>query len=238
MVLPYHVYLVSENFPRGYVNCHSLISRSFCACQWFNHETPETFELPQPYDEVKGDNITLLILLKAMRPDRIPSAMTRYVSKKLGSFYVESKEFSLDTVLQHTSAATPIFFLLFPGVDPTSWVEDSARKRDYSIANGKLVNLSMGQGQEDGARSNLAHLAKEGGWLMLQNIHLMQNWLPKLELLVSLLHYFFFFLFPTGHRFSSSSPSNACANIPEIRRPQLYKQNIYSFVFLFFVVAI
>ena len=110
--------------------------------------------------------------------------MTRYVSLKLGSFYVEQKEFSLDRVLQQTSASTPIFFVLFPGVDPTSWVEDSARKRDYTIANGKLVNISMGQGQEKGAKSNLAHLAKEGGWLMLQNIHLMQSWLPKLEQLV------------------------------------------------------
>ena len=34
-------------------------------------------------------------------------------SARLGTFYVQPKEFSLDTVLQHTSAATPIFFLLF-----------------------------------------------------------------------------------------------------------------------------
>ena len=140
--------------------------------------------MPQPYDDIHADNIKLLLIVKALRPDRIPSAMTRYVSLKLGSFYVEQKEFSLDRVLQQTSASTPIFFVLFPGVDPTSWVEDSARKRDYTIANGKLVNISMGQGQEKGAKSNLAHLAKEGGWLMLQNIHLMQSWLPKLEQLV------------------------------------------------------
>merc|ERR550537_179142 len=48
-------------------------------------------------------------------------------------------------------------------------------------ANGKYVNISMGQGQEMVAVTALNQAAKEGGWVMLQNIHLMQNWLKTLE---------------------------------------------------------
>ena len=48
-------------------------------------------------------------------------------------------------------------------------------------ANGQLLNISMGQGQEKIALNALNKMAKEGGWIMLQNIHLMQAWLKDLE---------------------------------------------------------
>lgn len=40
----------------------------------------------------------------------------------------------------------------------------------------------MGQGQEKGAEDALARAAKEGHWIMLQNIHLMVEWAKKLEM--------------------------------------------------------
>ena len=39
----------------------------------------------------------------------------------------------------------------------------------------------MGQGQEANAENALVKYAQEGGWVFLQNIHLMESWLPKLE---------------------------------------------------------
>ena len=48
-------------------------------------------------------------------------------------------------------------------------------------ANAKFINLSMGQGQEQVALNHLGQAAKEGRWVFLQNIHLMQSWLKDLE---------------------------------------------------------
>lgn len=45
-----------------------------------------------------------------------------------------------------------MFFVLFPGVDPTPDVERQGAKYDISISNGKFTNISMGQGQEDRAK--------------------------------------------------------------------------------------
>ena len=45
--------------------------------------------------------------------------------------------------------ATPIFFVLFPGVDPTPEVERVGKKNGVSITGGNFINISMGQGQED-----------------------------------------------------------------------------------------
>jgi dynein heavy chain len=42
----------------------------------------------------------------------------------------------------------------------------------------------MGQGQERPAEEIVKKFAKSGGWVMLQNCHLMQSWVPKLERLL------------------------------------------------------
>jgi hypothetical protein len=39
---------------------------------------------------------------------------------------------------------TPTFFVLFPGVDPTSDVEKIGAMNGKTIADGSLINLSMG----------------------------------------------------------------------------------------------
>lgn len=42
--------------------------------------------------------------------------------------------------------ATPVFFVLFPGGDPTPDVEKVGRKFGISIMEGTFINISMGQG--------------------------------------------------------------------------------------------
>lgn len=42
-------------------------------------------------------------------------------------------------------------------------------------------NVSLGQGQETVAEMAMDTAAEEGHWVILQNVHLVQTWLPKLE---------------------------------------------------------
>jgi dynein heavy chain len=63
--------------------------------------------------------------------------------------------------------STPIFFVLFPGVDPTPEVERVGAKNGVSIAAGTFLNISMGQGQEDIAIKALHEAGKNGNWIML-----------------------------------------------------------------------
>ena len=65
---------------------------------------------------------------------------------------------------------TPIFFVLFPGVDPTQWVEDLGAEKGKTILNGLFANISMGEGQEEPARLKMNELGIKGGWVMLQNV--------------------------------------------------------------------
>ena len=45
------------------------------------------------------------------------------MSEELGEVYVVQPPFRMSSTYAESSPATPIFFTLFPGVDPTSWVE-------------------------------------------------------------------------------------------------------------------
>ena len=75
----------------------------------------------------------------------------------------------------YTSASTPVLFVLYPGVDPTSWVEELSKKKKIT-----MENISLGQGQEARADRTIIEYSAKGGWVFLQNVHLMQTWLPTL----------------------------------------------------------
>ena len=147
---------------------------------WFDSEKPEAMPLPGEY-KASVKPFSLLLLLRAMRPDRLVTALTTFVSNQLGKEYVVAKPFDMATTYEESSKSTPTFFVLFPGVDPTVWVEGLGRKLGFTSENGRFLNISMGQGQEAPAEKALKNYAKHGGWLMLQNVHLMSSWVPKLE---------------------------------------------------------
>jgi len=81
-----------------------------------------------------------------------------------------------------------------------------AAKYNISITNGKFINISMGQGQEEPARRSLFDCAKKGHWIMLQNLHLMQNWLTGLNGLEGFLEQCYTNAHPNFRVFISSEP--------------------------------
>lgn len=54
----------------------------------------------------------------------------------MGTNYVLQKPYDMAETYMETSPATPMFFVLFPGVDPTPWVENLARTLDITTENG------------------------------------------------------------------------------------------------------
>lgn len=70
----------------------------------------------------------------------------------------------------------PIFVFLSPGVDVAGSVEALGKKYGFTLDNGKYVSISLGQGQEPIAMKSLDHAHKNGGWVLLQNIHLTIEW--------------------------------------------------------------
>jgi dynein heavy chain len=146
---------------------------------WFDAEKPE--ESPMPGDYVALDAFSKILILRAMRPDRVTSELQAFIGNNLGASFINQPAFNMEKTFNETSPATPVFFVLFPGVDPTKLVEDLGIKKGFTEANGKFSNISMGQGQEANAEATMKKFSQNGGWVFLQNIHLMPGWLKTLE---------------------------------------------------------
>ena len=151
--------------------------------KWFDSEMPEVAKLPGDFNQTLT-TFDRLILLRAIRPDRVTTALRSWIEEVMGKDYVFQKPFDMAATFAETSNQTPCFFVLFAGVDPTPWVEGLGKSMGVTVDNGKFVNISMGQGQEKPAEAVVETMAKSGGWVMLQNCHLMQSWVPKLERLL------------------------------------------------------
>ena len=147
--------------------------------RWLKDDKAESSEMPK-YLQTKTQ-FQRLLAIRALRPDRITAALTNYIYEMMGELYIEGIQFDLNETFKETNNLTPVFFVLFPGVDPTLDVEKIGRKYNKTSENGNFVNIPMGQGQEEFANKQLVECAEKGKWIMLQNVHLMTKWLRKFE---------------------------------------------------------
>merc|ERR1719334_2177226 len=108
-------------------------------------------------------------------------AVSAFVEEKLGGKYTEGRAVEFAKSFEESSPGTPVFFILSPGVDPLKDVEALGKKLGFTEDNRNFHNISLGQGQEIVAEQAMELAAKEGHWVVLQNIHLVAKWLPKLE---------------------------------------------------------
>ena len=147
--------------------------------RWYDLEKPELVDMPKEYKNL--DDWKKMLVLRVVRPDRVTPAMSQFIKDRMGSRYIDEEAFDMRACFNESSPSTPIFFVLFPGVDPTPDVEKLGTQLGFTAEKGNYINISMGQGQEQTAEQSLDNFAKNGGWVFLQNVHLMSSWLLSLE---------------------------------------------------------
>ncbi|KAM7383622.1 hypothetical protein PAMP_003257 [Pampus punctatissimus] len=143
---------------------------------------PEKERLPQ--DWKNKSSLQKLIILRALRPDRMTYTLRNFVEESMGTKYVEVPGLEFDKLYEDSGPSTPVFFILSPGVDPLKDVEKLGLKLGFSIDQGSLHNVSLGQGQEEVAERVLRNASKLGHWVILQNVHLVACWLSSLDALL------------------------------------------------------
>lgn len=118
-----------------------------------------------------------------------------FAEESMGSKYVEATRLEFVKLYEESSPSTPIFFILSPGVDPLKDVEKLGThlssfflffffssvtclfswfsllpglKLGFTIDQGTLHNVSLGQGQEEVAERLVKSASKCGHWVILQ----------------------------------------------------------------------
>lgn len=148
--------------------------------EWAQGDNPHIDPLPLDWKD-KLDDFKKMVVLRAFRPDKLMFASQQYVLNNMGNFFVQAQTQTMDVVFADTNYKTPMIFILSTGADPTSTLLRFADKKNYSE---RLNIISLGQGQGEKAKRNISNACKEGNWVMLQNCHLAEEWMPTLEQIV------------------------------------------------------
>ena len=156
-----------------------LVSSSKRFKEWCDLEASEKEKLPLEYKSLPP--LQRLLVIRCLRPDRMTMAMEMFVGEYMGAKYVGDVDASLINCLPETDPATPVYYILSPGVDVVGEVERQAAERDFLASNQKFADVSLGEGKDIISDKEVDRLTKDGGWVILQNIHLMPRWLIELE---------------------------------------------------------
>lgn len=89
---------------------------------------------------------------------------------------------SLSRVMEEDEASAAVLLLMSPGADPVP--ELNALLASQRVEGMSLVEVSLGLGQVTQAEAALEACCKNGNWILLSNLQLALNWLPRLEALL------------------------------------------------------
>ena len=122
-----------------------------------------------------------LILLRCVRPDTVIGALQQYVLHNMGERFVNPPNFDLAAGYEDATCETPIIFVLTSGADPMTVLLRLADEKGFTVDNGKMFSISLGQGQGPRAENAVENAKDRGTWVVLQNCHLFESWLGTLQ---------------------------------------------------------
>ena len=143
--------------------------------EYYDSPKNEFTLLPEPFESNLTD-FQKLILVKAVRSDKLINCILQFVEKNLGKEFTEAPSFDLEKSYRESNFAIPLLFVLSTGSDPQSefiqLAESEGRKCEF---------VSLGRAMDKVALSKIEDMKLKGGWVILQNCHLALSFMPKLE---------------------------------------------------------
>lgn len=133
--------------------------------------------MPKPWDK-KLTAFQQALVIKSMRENFLNFVARNVVFHELGQLFIESPPFNLASCYADSVATMPLIFVLSAGADPTEYLLTLAAEKGYTE---KLHFISLGQGQGPKAEALIKLGWDTGDWVCLQNCHLADSWMPRLE---------------------------------------------------------
>lgn len=174
-----NIVAISEQSPHAFKQLPEFIAKADTkgdtGWKWYIEcEAPERAVVPDINDKLSA--FDKMLLVRAVREDRMMLAGTQFVEATLGREFAEPQQLELMDCVEETNGLMPIVFLLSQGSDPTTLIESCAKKLKK-----KVGSISMGQGQEPAAKEIVEKSWSIGDWALLQNCHLGLPFLNQLE---------------------------------------------------------
>mmetsp|Transcript_10 Transcript_10/g.22 ORF Transcript_10/g.22 Transcript_10/m.22 type:complete len:129 (-) Transcript_10:1858-2244(-) len=112
--------------------------------QMYEHPNPDQWEFPAEATMLNG--FRRLIVMRAIRPDKLVPSVSRFIVEYIGEKYVKPPTFELANIYLESRSTTPLIFVLSPGSDPLKVLLKFAETK-----NKRPDPISLGQGQGERA---------------------------------------------------------------------------------------
>ncbi|KAL4702358.1 hypothetical protein ACJJTC_008702 [Scirpophaga incertulas] len=112
-----------------------------------------------------------------IRPDKLIPLVIQFVVESIGRAFVEPPPFELARSFADSHCCAPLIFILSPGSDPMAGLVKFAGEKNVV----SFETISLGQGQGPIAAEMIRLAAASGGWVVVQNCHVLESWMGELE---------------------------------------------------------
>lgn len=160
--------------------CDSITLTFFESWQEWMQSSP-ILNAKLPNEFIAATSFQRLLLVKALREDKLQSSIKLFVSHHLGPKFASAPNASMEDIYRDLDNKTPCIFILSTGADPTGTLFRFARKRSYED---RLQIVSLGQGQGPVAQNLILDGMRTGDWVLLQNCMLAKSWMGELDRLI------------------------------------------------------
>ena len=155
---------------------------------WLALSNPEMGELPACLQFWEGDSkltkcqlsMYKLLLIQALRPDRLPAASNEFVATCLGQNFVkvaEGEPDMADVIENQVESSHPVLMCSVPGYDASSRVDDLAAEMNKPVTS---IAIGSAEGFNEADKA-INTAVRSGKWVLLKNVHLAPSWLITLE---------------------------------------------------------
>lgn len=125
--------------------------------------------------------IRKVLLLKALRPDRVNGVLIEVCESVLGKEFLTLPELTQELIREFVekkaSSTVPVLFVTSPGFDSSGKINQlavSAHQTLSSVAMGSKEGFTL-------ADKAISAASRQGTWVLLKNVHLSPKWLEELE---------------------------------------------------------
>jgi len=121
--------------------------------KYLDENSPENIPVPEYEDKMNAEQIghfLHLCLIRSVREDRAVLASQKFIRRVLGEEFMAPVTDQISEVYDETEPGKPVLFLLAPGSDPTTSIDELARKKRIHTA-----KVSMGEEQEIIAKKHI-----------------------------------------------------------------------------------
>jgi dynein heavy chain len=105
-----------------------------------------------------------MVVLKAVRPDKLIPAVRNWIEFIMGKQFIDPPVFDLSKCFKDATVLTPLIFVLSAGSDPVADFKRFAGDMDMGK---RYDSISLGQGQGPKAEKMIREATIRGGWVLL-----------------------------------------------------------------------